>query len=135
MGQSITKDIRKGIRRKAKSVGRAAKKVRDGARQSTAKKVAVTGVAIAGAAGVAAAAAHYLRNGRGAATFHVLADGDGWALKSNPGGEPIGSYATKRKAVAAARKAASAAAPSELVIYRSDGSVDRSHSYLPAAPA
>jgi hypothetical protein len=96
------------------------------------KGVAVAGMAIAGAAGVAAAA-RYLRNDRGAATFRVLEeDGGGWSVMAEGDDKPVSSYPTKRKAVAAARKAAGQAAPSELIIHRSDGTVERSHSYASA---
>jgi len=127
MAKPISKKIKKQAKSAAKSVGKSVDKFKkDGA-----SKAAIAGAAALGAAGVAAAALHFLRRGpRGAAIFHVAPDEEaGWTLKAEGSREPLEAFRTKGSAVRAARKVAADAAPSELVIHGRDGAVLKSHSY------
>ena len=90
---------------------------------------AALGVALVGAAGITAAY-RFLRRSDGVATLHVEPDGeDGWMIRDGDSAAPVSSFGTKREALLAARAAAADAAPSQLVIHRSDGSVSRKHRY------
>jgi hypothetical protein len=124
-----------------KRLGKGAKAVRDavgdsvesvvGARSRPGRSAAAAlGVALVGAAGVTAY--RYLRRPNGAATLHVVSDGeDGWLIRDGGSSAAVSSFATKREALRAARAAAAEAAPSQLVIHRADGSVSREHRYEP----
>ncbi len=92
---------------------------------------AAVGVALAGAAGITAAY-RFMRRPNGGATLHVESDGeDGWKIRDGDSSSAVTSFGTKREALHAARAAAAAAAPSQLVIHRTDGSVSREHRYEP----
>lgn len=132
MVKPIAKKTQKRLRWGAKKVEDSITNLRSGRKKSGGKSslVAGTGVAVAAVAGVAVAV-HLLRKGPlEATTFHVQLDGDGgWALRSEGSKDPIQKFGTKATAVRAARKAAADAAPSDLMIHASDGTVQVAHSY------
>ncbi len=132
MAKPISKKTKKRLRRGAKTVEKSIKNLRSGRKKSGGKSsmVAGTGVLVAAAAGVAVAV-HLLRKGPlDAATFHVNLDADGgWALRAEGSDDPTQTFRTKAIAVRAARKAAADAAPSDLMIHASDGTVQVTHSY------
>lgn len=126
MAKPLSKKIKKNIKKTSKSIQRSLDNLGPDDGPS---KAAVAGMAVAGAAGVAAFI-HFMRKGpRNAATFHVAAKDDQWVIKAEGSDEPVSSFQTKKEALKAARKAATEAAPSDLVIHGSDGSVQKSHSY------
>lgn len=129
MAKPISKKIEKRLKKGAKSLEKSVKNLKPKDGPSAAK---IAGVAVAGAAGVAgiAAAVKYLRDGRGAATLHVTPDGaDGWSITTEGRDKPVGAFGTKKAAVRAAREEAARIGPSELVIHRADGTIQKSHSY------
>jgi hypothetical protein len=130
MAKPLSKRLEKQIKKGMKGVEKTVSSVKPKKGPSPAKVAGVAGAAIAGAAGVAAAV-HHLRRGPGsAATLHVRRNGDQlWEISAEGSDTPVGTYETKKAAVRAARKAAADAAPSDLVIHRTDGSVQVSHSY------
>ncbi len=132
MANPISKRTQRRLRRHASTVERSINSLRPGRKKSGRRSsvVAGTGVLVAAAAG-AAVAVHLLRKGPlDAATFHVNLDGDGgWALRAEGSDDPIQTFRTKTIAVRAARKAAADAAPSDLIIHASDGTVQATHSY------
>ncbi len=129
MAKPLSKKIEKQLRSSSKSMKKTLKALGSNSGPNAAT---MAGVAVAGAAGIAAAV-HYLRKGpKQAATFQVAREGDGWAVKAEGSKDPIATFDTKKEAVKAARDTASASAPSELVIYGSDGTVQTAHNYDPA---
>ena len=114
------------------AVGDSVERVSDEARSHPGRSAAAAlGVAIVGAAGITAAY-RFFRRPDGDATLHVVPDGeDGWVVRDGGSSVTVGSFGTKREALLAARAAAADAAPSQLVIHRSDGSVSREHRYEP----
>lgn len=66
-----------------------------------------------------------------ARVYHVAPVGDAWELRIDGAAGPESRYGTKREALDAAREAANRAAPSRLVIHRSDGTIQRRHAYEP----
>lgn len=132
MVKPIAKKTQERFRRGAKTVEKSIRNLKPGHKKSHLKStvLAGTGVVAAAAAGVAVAA-HFLRKERhDEATFHVNLDGDGaWALRTEGSDDPIQTCPTKASAVRAARKAAADAAPSDLLIHLSDGTVQAMHSY------
>ncbi len=132
MAKPIAKKTQERFRRGAKTVENSIKNLRPGRKKSHVKAtvVAGTGVVAVAAAGVAVAV-HLLRKApHDEATFHVKLDGDGaWALRAEGSDDPIQTFPTKASAVRAARKAAADAAPSDLLIHLSDGTVQATHSY------
>jgi len=124
--KQLEKKLKKGMR----SVEKTVSKVKPTRGPSPAKVAGVAGAAVAGAAGVAAAVRYLRRGPGGAATLHVKRRGDGpWEISVEGRRQAAGTYDTKKEAVRAARRAAAEAAPSDLVIHRTDGSVERSHHY------
>jgi hypothetical protein len=132
MSKKMEKRLGKGAKAVRNAVGDSVDRVSDGARSRPGRSAAAAlGVALVGAAGVTAAY-RYLRRPNGAATLHVVADGeDGWMIRDGGSSAAVSSFATKREALRAARAAAAEAAPSQLVIHRADGSVSREHRYEP----
>lgn len=98
----------------------------DGQRKS--KRLVAT-LGAAAAAAVAGVVVAKLRSGGRSTVLHVRPGADGWDLVSGRDDESLASFATKRDAVAAGRAAAHRCVPSELVVHRSDGSVQKHHSY------
>ena len=133
MANLISK-TKKRFRQRAKTVEESIKHLKPGHKKSRGRStvVAGTGALVAAAAG-AAVAFHLLRKGPlDAATFHVNRDGDGnggWTLRAEGSDDPIQTFRTKATALRAARKAAADAAPSDLMIHASDGTVQATHSY------
>jgi hypothetical protein len=132
MDMPISKKTKRRLRRGAKAVETSIENLRPSHRKSGGKAsvVAGTGVLVAAAAGAAVAAHLRRKRSHDGATFHVNLDGDkGWALRAEGSDDPIGTFSTKASAVRAARKAAADAAPSDLMIHLSDGTVQATHSY------
>jgi hypothetical protein len=92
-----------------------------------------TKAAIGAAVGVAAAAATagviVARRGGGTAAYVVQPTEGGWALRTDGAASPLSTHATKREAVDAARELARKHLPSQLVIHRTDGTIQARHSY------
>jgi hypothetical protein len=92
---------------------------------------------IGAAAGVAAAAAvagivAVRRSGTAPTVYRVSPGKDGWTVGtagSDGAGSSGGMFATKREAVGVARKLAAENAPSQLVIQRTDGTIQTRHAY------
>lgn len=134
----ISEKIQKRVKKGRKAVERGAKAAEKNVRRrlgsidaSPAKVAGVAAAGMAGAAGIAAAVRYLRRDGKGRARIHVTANGSEWLISADGQDEPLQVFRTKEEAVDAGREAALAAAPSELVIHRLDGSVMRSHSYDP----
>ena len=125
--KKLEKRIKKGLKKVEKTVSSARPK----RSPSPATVAGVAGAAVAGAAGVAAAFRYLRRGPRSAATLHVRRNEDDrqWEIAAEGSDALVGTYKTKKEAVRAARRAAAEAAPSDLVIHRTDGSVQASHSY------
>lgn len=127
MAKPISKKVEKRIRKSAKALEKSLTSVGRASRTANAKKIA--GMAVAGAAGVAAAVRYLKKGPRDGSTLHVVHDGEGWSITADGRDDAIETFATKKEAVSAARTAAAKAAPSDLVIHRTDGSVEERHSY------
>ena len=130
----ISKKTQKRFRQGAKTVEHSIKNLRPGRKNSHVKSTvaAGTGVVAVAAAGVAVAVHLLRKESHDEATFHVNvnANGDGgWALRAEGSDDPVQTFPTKASAVRAARKAAADAAPSDLLIHLSDGTVQATHSY------
>lgn len=95
---------------------------------TTSSRAKMAGAAAACVAGLAAVV-HYVRARGRADRLHVRHEGAEWALRKDGTNGSVQTFDTKREAVAAAREEGAAAAPSEVLIHRMDGSVERSHSY------
>jgi poly(hydroxyalkanoate) granule-associated protein len=63
------------------------------------------------------------------AVFHVVPTEDGWAVRRDGTDGDLSVHDTKKDAVSAAREAAKAQTPSELVVHKQDRSVQESFSY------
>jgi hypothetical protein len=132
MATPIAKKTRKRFRQGAKTVEKSFKNLRSGHKKSVNKASVVAGTGVLVAAGVAVAALALRKEAHDGVTFHVDLDSDGaWALRADGSGKPIETFRTKAIAVRAARKAAADAAPSDLMIHMSDGTVQATHSYHP----
>jgi hypothetical protein len=132
MSKKMEKRLGKGAKAVRDAVGDSVERVTDEARSHPGRSAAAAlGVALVGAAGITAAY-RFLRRPNGAATLHVVPDGeDGWMIRDGGSSATVSSFGTKREALRAARAAAAAAAPSQLIIHRADGSVSREHRYEP----
>ncbi len=92
------------------------------------KKVIGTAAGAAAAATAVGIAAVTMRN-RKPTILHVRQKEDTWVVEAE-GGKPAATHHdTKRDAVKAARDRATAGAPSQLIIHRRDGSVQKHHAY------
>lgn len=90
---------------------------------------AIVGLAV-GVAGVAAAAGVVAaRRGSAPVTYHVRPGADGWTVAAAGATEAESTHATKQEAVRAARELAGRAAPSHLIIHRTDGTIQTRHAY------
>ena len=94
------------------------------------------GQLIAGAAGLAAAATaagavlYKTKSGSGNRTvYHVKPDGEGWVVKGDGAERAVSTHDTKKEALTAARELAHGKAPSQLVVHKSDGSVQEKFTY------
>jgi len=132
LSKTMEKQLGKGANSVRRAVGDSVQWVTDEARARPGRSAATAvGVALLGAAGVTAAYL-LLRRSNGAATLHVVPDGDdGWMIQDEGSSTPLSSFGTKREALRAARAAAADAAPSQLVVHRADGSISREHRYAP----
>lgn len=126
MSKSMSRDVRKRIRKRVATVEGAIRNSRRNGGVSKKKIAAAAGAALAGAAWFAKRRRDGASNGL--TTMHVLADDEGWVLRTE-GSEESETYPTKRKAVSAGREHAASAAPCSLVIHRRDGTVELSHAY------
>jgi hypothetical protein len=98
--------------------------------KKTTRNTAIAGAAVAGVAAAAATARIIVgRRGRTPVTYHVRPVEDGWTVGPDGAGAPASTHATKRAAVTEARRLAGEHAPSQLVIHRTDGTVQARHSY------
>jgi hypothetical protein len=129
MARKITEKMQGSIRKSAKAIEASINSL-DGRHGSAATVAGLAGVAVAGAA---AAAVAFRRRGKGrgrGAELHVTRNGEKQWVVTRDGAEGAAqTFATKKKAVRAARSAAAEAAPIDLVIHRVDGSVEESQSY------
>ena len=132
MAKSLSKKVKKRVRKGAKAIEKSMKNLRADEGRSTGKLVGAAVAGVAGVVGIAAAIQHLRKGKNGKVTLHVRTEGDHWVLVAEGGDEPLDSFRTKEEAVEAARDAAAQAAPSVLVIHRLDGSVMKTHSYAPA---
>lgn len=98
------------------------------------------GKILAATAGVAAAAAAagvaYFRGTRGSSAkddgrnvYHILPGDEGWQVKGAGDGSAVSSHSTKKEALSAARDLAHSKVPSQLVVHKSDGTIQESWSY------
>lgn len=128
--KTLHKRIRAGAKSARDSVEDSVEAAGDSVRAHPGRTAAtVLGVVLAGAAGVGAAL-RFWRRDDGETTLHVMSDGaEGWTVERDGATEPLASFDSKKKAVHAARSAATAAAPCDLLIHRADGSVSRTHHY------
>ncbi len=94
------------------------------------KKVIGTAAGAAAAVTAVGVAAVKLKN-RKPTVFHVQQKEDAWTVESESGKPAPTTHDTKREAVKTARERATSAAPSQLVIHRRDGSVQKQHAYDP----
>lgn len=117
---------------------KAAKAATAAKKKADSKMTGNTGKIIAATAGVAAAAAAgvaYFRGTRGAGAggattvYHVQPGDDGWQVKGADADRASSRHSTKKEALSAARDLAHSKVPSQLVVHRSDGSVQESWSY------
>jgi hypothetical protein len=131
MGKSIKKradEATQEIRKHVKAIEGSIDRIRPAPRRSKVTMAAVAG-AVAGAAGVVAAVRHVRKGSDRVVTLHVQPTDEGWGLMTDGSEKPKTRFETKREAVSAGREEAAKSAPSDLVIHRRDGSVERSHAY------
>lgn len=131
----MAKSMSKKVKKKIDSTVKAAQKRLDDLTPSKSRgpsAAAIAGVAVAGAAGVAAAV-HFLKKDRDETSiFSVVPQDEDWAVTLAGRAEPLKVFDTKKDAVAYARETANDAAPAELSIHGSDGKFQTSHSYTTA---
>lgn len=98
------------------------------------------GKVLAASAGVAAAAVAagvaYYRGTRGSdassdgrSVYHVLPATEGWQLKGAGADRAVSNHATKKEALTAGRELAHSKVPSQLVVHKSDGTIQESWTY------
>lgn len=98
--------------------------------KKTTRNKAIAGAAVAGVAAAATAAGIMVsRRGGTPITYHVRPAEDGWTVSPEGASAPASTHSTKRAAVTEARRLAGEHAPSQLVIHRTDGTVQARHSY------
>lgn len=101
--------------------------------KKTTRNKAIAGAAVAGVAAAAATAAGIMASRRGGGgtpvTYHVRPAKDGWTVSPEGASAAASTHSTKRAAVTEARRLAGEHAPSQLVIHRTDGTVQARHSY------
>ena len=100
--------------------------------KKTTRNKAIAGAAVAGVAAAATAAGIMVsRRGGGGTptTYHVRPAQDGLTVSPEGASAPASTHSTKRAAVTEARRLAGEHAPSQLVIHRTDGTVQARHSY------
>jgi hypothetical protein len=100
-----------------------------GMKKSTKNKAMAAGAAAVGLAAAAAAGIAVARRAGAEVTYHVRPREDGWAVVTEGSETPLATHATKREAVTAARQLAGRNAPSQLVIHRTDATIQARHRY------
>jgi hypothetical protein len=98
-------------------------------KKSTKNKALAAGAAAAGLAAVAAAGIAVSRRAGSEAVYHVRPGDDGWVVVTEGSETPVATHAAKREAVTAARRLAGQHAPSQLVIHRTDATIQARHRY------
>jgi hypothetical protein len=98
-------------------------------KKSMKNKALAAGAAAAGLAAVAAAGIAMTRRAGSEVVYHVRPGGDGWVVVTEGSDTPVATHATKREAVTAARRLAAQHAPSQLVIHRTDATIQARHRY------
>jgi poly(hydroxyalkanoate) granule-associated protein len=63
------------------------------------------------------------------AVFHLLPDGDNWAVRREGEDADLSVHGTKKPAMDSARGIAQAAEPSRLVVHRADGTIQTTYNY------
>lgn len=111
------------------------------AKETAAKATQGKGKVLAASAGVAAAAVAagvaYYRGTRGSGgassngrtVYHVLPASEGWQVKGEGAERSVSHHSTKKEALSAGRELAHGKVPSQLVVHKSDGSIQESWSY------
>ncbi|MEZ4416674.1 MAG: DUF2188 domain-containing protein [Gemmatimonadota bacterium] len=132
MKRSTKRKIQKHLQQAGETVTKAGEALRPAARNGAGKAVvAAAGIAALGAAGVVTARALRQRRSNGAepgTTFRLEADAEGGWILTRDGGDDQ-RFGNKRQALRAARDVAASAHPSRLIIHRTDGRVQRTHTY------
>jgi hypothetical protein len=91
---------------------------------------AATGVAAAAAAaGVAFFRATKDNTPSGRKIYHVTPNSDGWEVKGQGAERAVSTHSTKKEALPSARELAHNQVPSQLVVHKSDGTIQESWSY------
>lgn len=92
------------------------------------KKVIGAAAGVAAAATAAGLAAAKIKAGK-LTVYHVRPGEEGWAVEAEGAKQASSTHRTKRQAIKAGRTLAAESSPSQLVIHRSDDSVQKEHSY------
>ncbi len=120
--------MEKKIQQKGAELARSmAERLPDLNKKNVAAAVGVAAAVVAGAVGVRA----FRRKGNSKeeSIFSLRQDGDSWILELEGASSPTATFETKQEGLDAARQLAHDSAPCELVIYRTDGSLQDRHSY------
>lgn len=131
----MAKSMSKKMKKKIDATVKAAQKRLDDltpSKSSGPSAATIASVAVAGAAGVAAAVHFLKRDKNETSMFSVVPQNDEWAVTVAGRAEPLKTFETKKEAVAYARETANGAAPAELSIHGADGAIQTSHSYASA---
>lgn len=97
-------------------------------RKNVATAVGVAAAVVAGAVGVRAIRRR-AAGGEVESIFHLRQDGERWLLELEGAETPKATFDTKQEGLAAARELAHKSIPCELIVYRTDGSVQDRHAY------
>lgn len=104
-----------------------------GAMSDVTKKGVAKAVGMAAAMVASAVVMRAFRNkggkSNGQSIFSLKQEGEKWILETSGKDTPAAQFDTKEEGMSAAREMARKAAPCELVIYRTDGSVQDRHNY------
>lgn len=102
------------------------------AKNNPGKVLAAAGVAAATAAGYAvyrATRGSGSNDSDGRSVYHILPEKDGWQIKGEGASRAVSKHDTKKGALSAARDLAHNQVPSQLVVHKSDGTIQESWSY------
>ena len=132
MKRKTKRAIERKLKAASKTVSKATGSVLDRKSPVKTAAAAATGIVALSAAGFATARALKQRQDDGSAedatVFRLQASDDGgWVLTGE--GQEESRFENKREALRKARAVASAAQPSRLVVHRTDGRIQRTHSY------
>jgi hypothetical protein len=100
---------------------------------SISKGKVAAAIGAAAAAATAGVAAYKTFSGSKPTVYEVKPHDDGWQLIKEGAGQATSVHGTKEQATAAGREFAGSHVPSQLKIYKADGSHDVTHSYGPEA--